>query len=131
ISLAVVFTGVTVPVWIADTIGLLGGITIPLMLIALGVSLARLRIASLPLSMAIAVARLAVGLAVGLGMSWALGLSGIVAGVLVVQSGMPVAVFNYLFAHVYKRQPEQIAGAVVLSTIMSFAGLPLLLLLVL
>lgn len=131
ISLAVVLTGTAVPGWIADTVALLGGITIPLMLIALGVSLARLRIASLRLSLTIAVARLTIGLAVGLGVSWAFGLGGMIAGVLVVQSAMPVAVFNYLFAHVYKRQPEQIAGAVVLSTILSFASLPLLLLLVL
>jgi hypothetical protein len=44
---------------------------------------------------------------------------------------MPVAVFNYLLAARYDRHPEEIAGAIVISTLVSFATLPLLLLLAL
>jgi hypothetical protein len=131
ISLVLMATGTALPEWIANTIELLGGLTIPLMLIALGVSLARLRIASLKLSVAIALLRLLLGFAVGLGVAWVFGLEGMAAGVLVLQSAMPVAVFNYLFAQVYKRAPEEVAGAVVLSTFLSFASLPLLLFFVL
>lgn len=131
IALVLMATGTVLPEWIANTIELLGGLTIPLMLIALGVSLARLRIASLKLSVAIALLRLLVGFAVGLGVAWAFGLDGVAAGVLVLQSAMPVAVFNYLFAQVYRRAPEEVAGAVVLSTFLSFASLPLLLFFVL
>ena len=40
---------------------------------------------------------------------------------------MPVAVFNFLFAVRYGNQPEEVAGLVVVSTLMSFATLPLLL----
>jgi predicted permease len=98
------------------------------MLIALGVSLARLRIASLKLSLAIALVRLLLGFAVGNLVAWVFGLDGMLAGVLILQSSMPVAVFNYLFAQVYRRAPEEVAGAVVLSTFLSFASLPLLLL---
>lgn len=131
ISLVLMVTGTPLPGWIANTIQLLGGLTIPLMLVALGVSLARLRIASLKLSLVIALVRLLLGFAVGLGVSRVFGLDGMVAGVLILQSAMPVAVFNYLFAQVYRRAPEEVAGAVVLSTFLSFASLPLLLLLVL
>jgi len=131
ISLVLMATGTALPDWIANTIELLGGLTIPLMLIALGVSLARLRIASLKLSLAIALLRLLLGFAVGLAVAWAFGLEGMAAGVLVLQSAMPVAVFNYLFAQVYKRAPEEVAGAVVLSTFLSFASLPVLLFFVL
>jgi predicted permease len=131
ISLLLMATGTELPGWIANTIELLGGLTIPLMLIALGVSLARLRVASLKLSLAIALVRLILGFGVGMGVSWAFGMTGMIAGVLVLQSSMPVAVFNYLFAQVYRRAPEEIAGSVVLSTFLSFASLPLLLLLVL
>ncbi|MGH6926932.1 MAG: AEC family transporter, partial [Dongiaceae bacterium] len=46
-ALLVVATGVRVPGWIANTTDLIGGLTIPLMLLALGVSLARLQIGSL------------------------------------------------------------------------------------
>jgi predicted permease len=131
ISLVLMATGTPLPGWIMNTIELLGGLTIPLMLIALGVSLARLRIASLKRSMAIALVRLLAGFAVAVGIAWALDLDRMTAGVLILQSAMPVAVFNYLFAQIYNRAPEEVAGAVVLSTILSFASLPLLLLYVL
>jgi predicted permease len=131
VALVLVITNTPVPPWIANTIELLGGITIPLMLITLGVSLARLGIRSLKLSLAIAVGRLVLGFGAALAVTSVLNLPDLVAKVLIVQSTMPVAVFSYLFAHVYKRQPEEVAGAVVLSTLISFASLPLLLVLVL
>ena len=48
-------------------------------------------------------------------------------GVLIVQSSMPVAVFNCLFAQRNQRAPEEVAGLVVISTALSFVTLPLLL----
>lgn len=131
ISIALTAAGVTLPEWISNTIELLGGLTIPLMLIALGVSLARLRIASLRISLGIALARLLLGFVVGLTVARLFGFEGVAAGVLILQSSMPVAVFNYLFAQMYKRAPAEVAGAVVLSTFLSFASLPLLLLFIL
>lgn len=47
--------------------------------------------------------------------------------VLMVQSAMPVAVFNYLMALRANRSPEQVANLVMCSTILSFAWLPLVL----
>jgi hypothetical protein len=130
-ALVVVATGLPVPGWIANTADLIGGLTIPLMLIALGVSLARLKIGSLKRSLALSLVRLAGGLALGYGIGWDLGLSADARGVLAIQSAMPVAVFNYLFAQLYQREPAEVAGMIVISTIISFATLPALLLLVL
>ena len=53
--------------------------------------------------------------------------SGVARAVLVLQCSMPAAVFNYLFAQRYARAPEEIAGIVVVSTLLAFALLPLLL----
>ena len=39
-------------------------------------------------------------------------------------SGMPVAVFNYLFALRYERDPELVAGAVLASSLIAFLLLP-------
>jgi predicted permease len=47
--------------------------------------------------------------------------------VVVVESAMPVAVFNYLFAVRYNNQPEEVAGMVVTSTVIAFVSLPFLL----
>ncbi len=124
-------TGTPVPGWLANTLDLLGGLTIPLMLIALGVALARLRVISIRRSLVLSLGRLGIGLATGLVVAWAFDLSGVARGVLIVQSAMPVAVFSYLFAQLYRRAPEEVAGMVVISTAISFATLPLLLLLVL
>lgn len=121
-------TGTTLPLWLANTVELLAGVAIPLMMLALGHSLGSFKVQRLPLAAGLAVARLSLGLAVGYAITLAFGLTGIERGVVLVQSAMPVAVFNYLLAARYDRHPEDIAGAIVLSTLMAFAGLPALLL---
>lgn len=114
------------PAVIANTMRILGGMTIPMMLITLGVSLASLRVAALPRSTLFSLLRLGMGFAVGFGLAEAFQVEGLQRGVLIVQSAMPVAVFNYLFAQRYRRAPEEVAGMVVISTALSFASLPLL-----
>ncbi len=130
-ALVFMFTGAKPPAWLNATSELIGLMTIPLMLITLGVSLARLTVASLPRSLGLSLWRLSLGFALGVGVAHLFRLEGAARGVLIVQSSMPVAVFNYLFAQRYRRQPEEIAGLVVISTVLSFLTLPLLLLYVL
>jgi len=126
-ALVFMITGTAPPKWIDGTTELLGGLTIPLMLITLGISLARLKVASVPRSLGLSMLRLVMGFAVGVGLTWALGLEGVARGVFIVEMSMPVAVFNYLFAQRYKTAPEEVAGMVLMSTALSFASLPLLL----
>ena len=127
IALVFMLTEITPPAWVNTTAELLGGITIPMMLIALGVSLARLNVRSVSRSFGLSAFRLVLGFAVGLGLAELLGLEGAERGVLIVQLTMPVAVFNYLFAQRYQTAPEEVAGMVVISTVLSFLTLPLLL----
>jgi len=47
------------------------------------------------------------------------------------QCTMPVAVYNYLFAQRYGDRPSEVAGAVVVSTALSFLTLPFLIVFVL
>lgn len=131
LSLLFLATGWPVPKWLANTLDLLGGLTIPLMLVALGVSLGHLRVRSLGRALLLSLLRLGAGFAIGLGIGRAFGLEGEALSVVVLQSTMPVAVFNYLFAELYKREPEDVAGLVVISTVLSFVTLPLLLIFVL
>jgi hypothetical protein len=114
----------TPPAWLINSTALLGGMAVPLMLLALGVALAELRVTHLPRASLIAVARLALGLAGGLALAWVFDLHGTARGVLLIQSTMPVAVFNYLFAKLYGNAPEEVAGAVVVSTLLSYLTLP-------
>ena len=118
---------IELPAFIANTTRILGGMTIPMMLITLGVSLARLQVSALARSTMMSLLRLVLGFVVGVGLSQVMGLEGLERGVLIVQSAMPVAVFSYLFAQRYNRAPEEVAGMVVISTAVSFATLPALL----
>ena len=127
LALVFMFSGAKPPAWFANTIELIGGLTIPLLLLALGVSLARLSVRSFGRSMAFSVLRIGLGLATGFAAAELLGMTGAARGVIILQAAMPVAVFNYLFAQRYAREAEEVAGMVVLSTLIAFAGLPFLL----
>lgn len=122
------YGGIALPVWLVNTTDLLGGFTIPLMLITLGFSLASLKIHRLGLALRFAVLRVAVGLIAGLIAVQLLGLDGLASKVVILLSSMPVAVFNYLFSIRYGRSPEDIAGLVIVSTLLSLIVLPVLLL---
>lgn len=121
------FTDLEVPVWLFNTTKLIGDLTIPLMLFTLGVSLASLKMGSLKTAFGLSTLRLGMGFAVGVAISWAMGLSGSAAGVVILQCAMPAAVFCYLFAQLYDQRPEEVAGLVIVSTFMGFATLPALL----
>lgn len=120
-------TDTQMPRWITNTVDLIGEFTIPLMLLFLGVSLARLSVSGMQRAILLSLLRIGGGLAVGLALVFAFSLDGVAAGVVLIQSSMPVAVFNYLFAQYYDNSPAEVAGLVVVSTTISFATLPVLL----
>ncbi len=126
-ALVVLSFGWQLPPYLSNTLQLLGGVTIPLMLLALGVSLAQLRVTRLTRNLLLSVVRLGGGAAVGFAIGHFVGTSELATGVLMIQSTMPVAVFNYLFAQYYNREPADIASMVVITTALSFVTLPLLL----
>jgi len=126
-ALLVKFTGVTVFAGVLNTVDLVGGFAIPLMLITLGVSLAGLKVTSLNRSIGLSVLRLGMGFIVGAGFAEMLGYEGAARGVLIIECAMPVAVFNYLFAQSHDNNPEEVAGTVLVSTALSFLTLPALL----
>jgi predicted permease len=127
LALIVKFAGIPVPDWLFKSLDLLGGFAIPLMLIALGASLAGLKIESVGRSVLLSVFRLAIGFLVGWGAAWLLGYEGAARGVLIIECAMPAAVFNYIYAELHDNRPQEIAGVVLVSTLLSFVTLPALL----
>ena len=83
---------------------------------------------SLPRGIGLGLFRLAIGFAIGFGVAEFFALEGMVRAIVILQSSMPVAVSNYLFAVIYKREPEEVASMVLISAAMSVVTLPLLLL---
>ncbi|SHM89099.1 AEC family transporter [Phytopseudomonas punonensis] len=127
VALPMIFWNLQLPRWVANTVGLLGGMTIPLMLLTLGVSLASIRLHHLGSGLVLGALRIMLGAAAGWGIGAAMGLEPLTHAVLVVQSAMPVAVFNYLFAIRANRSPEQVASLVMCSTLLAIGWLPLIL----
>lgn len=116
--------GWTLPAFLTSTLTLVGQLAIPLMLITLGVAVARLppgRIAR-PVWLSVVKAAICVGAA------WAVGLwfdlPPIAFAVLVLQVATPVAVTSYLLAEKYGADAEAVAGLVVVSTLISVGLLP-------
>lgn len=125
-GLAVLVSGVHVPAWLDNTIGALAGLLIPLMLMALGNTVGGLAAHNLPRALLLGSARIAIAFVVAVSVSFALGLTGVAQGVLVLQGAMPAAVFSYLFAARYERDAEDIAGIVLVSTLLGAVLLPFL-----
>jgi predicted permease len=127
VAVAVIAGGWRVPGWLLNTTELLGGFAVPLMLLSLGMAIGELRITRLGRTTAIALLRLGLGCVTGLALAAWLGFEGAARGVLVLQCSMPIAVFNYLLAQRYGRAPDEVAGAIVISTLLSLLLLPALL----
>jgi len=126
IGTIVLLTDLRLPVWTTTTIGLLGNLMIPLMLLALGNTLGGLRATRLPFAFGWGLTRLALGFVVALGVAELFGLQGVARGVLILQGAMPAAMFSYLFAARYDRHPDDVAGIVLVSTFVGALLLPFL-----
>ncbi|MCF2906248.1 AEC family transporter [Octadecabacter sp. CECT 8868] len=115
------------PVFLTNALDLIGQMAIPMMLITLGVAVARLKPGNFGLAVLLSALKavLCVACAVVAGL-W-FGLDKTALAVLVVQIATPVAVTSYLLAEKYGADADNVAGLVVVSTLMSVVTLPLIL----
>jgi hypothetical protein len=121
------YSGVALPLWATNTLSLLSSLTIPLMLLMLGTSLARIHVTGFPRAAALSVLRISMGIAAGFFLTGLFGFTGAERVAFVLQCAMPVAVYNYLFAQMYNNNPEDVASLVVTSTVLSAITTPMLL----
>lgn len=119
--------GWTLPEVAANALGLVGQMAIPLMLLTLGVAVARLQVAKLGLVAAMAGLKVGLAFAAGLVVASALALPDPARGVLILQLVTPVAVTSYLLAEKYGADGAAVAGLVVVSTLLSVVTLPAIL----
>lgn len=116
--------GWQLPVWLGNSVDLVGQMAIPLMLLTLGVAISRLRPRSLGLALWVSLAKLALCLAVPIAVGLAFGLGRLPLGVMVLQLSTPVAVTSYMLAAKYDARPDEVAGLVVVSTLISVISIP-------
>lgn len=127
-ALLFIATDTTPPVWLMNVTELLAGFTIPMMLITLGASLARLKVIKFGKIISIGTIKMVVGIAIGFLVAGLFSFDGIEKNVLILQMSMPVAVFSYLLAAKYDRNPDEVASLIFTTTLTSFITVPLLLL---
>jgi predicted permease len=100
---------------------------IPLMLITLGVAVARLKTRLALKTIGISISKIMIGTIAGIAVGYQFSLPYEAFAVLVIQMSMPVAVTSYLLAEKYGANSEAVAGLVVISTFLTTFTTPLLL----
>jgi predicted permease len=89
--------------------------------------LGSLRVAAFPRAFGLSLLRIGMRAALGVAVTAFFGLTGAARAAIIMQSAMPAAVFNYLFALRYQNKPEEVASIVVVSTLITIATAPTLL----
>ncbi|MEZ5798133.1 MAG: AEC family transporter [Paracoccaceae bacterium] len=112
------------PEMLTRSLELLGQMAIPMMLITLGVAVARMKAGHLGRALALSAVRAAVATGMAVAVGLALGLPPVAFGVLVVQMSTPVAVTSYMLAVRYGADADAVAGLVITSTLLAVATLP-------
>ena len=115
------------PIFLTNALELIGQMAIPIMLITLGVAIARLETNDIGRAVWLS----AIKVVVSAGAAWTaarwFGLAPIPSAVLIVQLATPVAVTSYLLAKKYGHEAQPVAGLVVASTLLCVISLPLIL----
>jgi malate permease and related proteins len=112
------------PVWLTNSLQLLGQIAIPIMLITLGVAVARLSAGHMGRAITLSLFRALICTAVGIGVGLLFNLEPVAFAVLVVQITTPVAVTSYMLAEKYGADSDAVAGLVIASTLLGVITLP-------
>ena len=115
---------IDLPSWIDNALTLAGQPGIPLLLMALGASMATLPAAFPTRAVALSAFKLVLSGVLAFAIARAAGLSEIATDVFVLQAITPVAVTTYMLAERYKRSPAEVAQLVMVSTAMVAVALP-------
>ena len=105
LGLLFAYGGIPIPLWATNTLEMLSGLTIPLMLLMLGTSLAKIQVTTFGRAGVLSVVRIGMGVIAGFTLAALFGFTGPERIAFVLQCAMPVAVFNYVFAQMYDNEP--------------------------
>lgn len=113
------------PRFLTNALDLVGQLAIPLMLITLGVAVARLHPRGLGRAFALSLAKVVATVAIGWAIGRTFGLDHTAFAVLVLQVSTPVAVTSYMLAEKYEADAQAVAALVVTSTLTAVVTIPL------
>ncbi len=118
------------PKFLMTPVGMLADTAIPLMVLNLGVQLRSLRISELRHAAAGVGIRMGGGLLLAAGFVIMFGVSGVSRNVILLDSIMPPAVFNVILAQKYDADPDAVASAILIGTLLSVVTTPIFLMLI-
>ena len=126
VSIIFLYFEIETPIFLENTTFLLTYATIFLVLMSLGIALTRFKF-SLKNSIIMSICRVLLGPVIAYIIIYNFKLSGLAAGVLLIQSAMPSAILNYLVGSMYspKKVVDSIASTIVTSTLISFVTIPI------
>ena len=127
LGLLFMWQGWETPRFLTNALELIGQMAIPMMLITLGVAVARLRSGQMSRAIWISLSKVAIGAGSAAMVGLAFCLPHEALAVLVLQLSMPVAVTSYLLAEKYGADADAVAGLVVVSTLMTIGITPVIL----
>ena len=116
-----------VPQFVMNTVMLLAYGMIVMILMSLGVALTQMKVFSFKDAVITSTGRVIIGPIIGLAVIKLFDLSGVSAGVILIQSSMPSAILCYLVASMYSPKVivDNISSTIVVSTIMSLVTIPI------
>ena len=116
-----------VPQFVMNTVMLLAYGMIVMILMSLGVALTQMKVFSFKDAVITSTGRVIIGPLIGLVVIKLFDLSGVSAGVILIQSSMPSAILCYLVASMYspKEIVDNISSTIVVSTVMSLVTIPI------
>jgi predicted permease len=125
LSLVLMATGTSLPQPVAKSFDILGGLSIPLMLLTLGHTLATLRIKSLGRAVLLTALHFLMAAVIASALVWSFGFTGAERGAVILCCLMPSSVATYLFIdqHVPEYGPD-VAGFILVSTLSTILVLP-------
>ena len=117
------------PQFVMNTVMLLAYGMVVMILMSLGVALTQMKIFSFKDAIITSIGRVIIGPIIGFVLIKVFNLSGVAAGVVLIQSAMPSAILCYLVASMYspKEIVDNISSTIVVSTVMSLVTIPIVL----
>ena len=126
LGLIFMWQGWETPDFLTSSLELIGQMAIPMMLLTLGVAVARLKIPDIKKSFLISLCKILFGITAAVLVSFIFDLPKVAIAVLILQFSMPVAVTSYLLAEKYRADANAVAGLVVVSTLITVGISPIL-----
>lgn len=119
-------SGWSMPTAVERGVRLLGEASIPTMIFALGYKLSEVTLSNIGRSFLFGGLRVGLGFIFGIALVKLLQLDGVVASVVILQSAMPPAIFNFVLAEKYMQDSQIVASIIMAGTLISVVTTPII-----